>query len=304
MITFATAEMVKDLKAIWKECFHDEDSYISFYFENRFEPDNTLVWSEEGVPQAMLTLLPAAVLMADGVKPVRYVYAVATREAMRGRGIAGALLKYAAEYMEKQGTGLILVPASRTLFDYYARQGYEATVGMRTAEWTLDEVKGMEEKTDVGLQAASLDEKKAEENGLGKVWTMRALHKEDAPLYKEIRDNAFLGQAGYIIWPEDAIAYAISENEFVGGFTHLIEIAGRKELVMGYEMDGILVLKETTIQDEILYSILKDMMEARKCYKCKVRGLTDSTIFGEKIDFAMTKNLGHFHKGYFNLCLD
>ncbi len=288
MITFATAEMVNDLKAIWKECFHDEDSYICFYFENRFEPGNTLVWSEDGVPQAMLTLLPAAVSMADGVKPVRYVYAVATKEAMRGRGIAAALLEHAAAYLKKQDTGLILVPASRTLFDYYKKQGYETTIEVRTKEWTIEEV----------TQAAAALE------GEMKLSEPQLLYKQDAKCYKEIRDIAFGKTEGYVIWSEEAIAYAISENEFCGGFTYLIEILGKKEVIMGYEMDGTLVLKETTIQDQNLFLVLLKLMKERKCNKCKVRGLTESTIFGKKISFAMTKNLEHFHKGYFNLCLD
>ena len=52
-ITFAKMEWIPQLKQIWKECFHDEDSYIDFYFMNRFTEENMLVWLEDKLPVAM-----------------------------------------------------------------------------------------------------------------------------------------------------------------------------------------------------------------------------------------------------------
>ena len=96
LITISDNMMIPDLKELWKLSFHDEDSYIDFYFEHRYRAENTYVYLDNGIPMGMLTLLPAQIVVTDDSKqPIYYVYAVATHPSMRRQGIAAKLLDYA-----------------------------------------------------------------------------------------------------------------------------------------------------------------------------------------------------------------
>ncbi len=52
-------------KEIWKLCFGDKDKFIDFYFENRYQEDQTLLLLKNGKPAAMLTMLAVKIVIPD-----------------------------------------------------------------------------------------------------------------------------------------------------------------------------------------------------------------------------------------------
>lgn len=70
-------------------------------------------------PDAMLFSIPYAIKTAENAVDARYLYAVATDPALRGRGLATALLKRVIA----EGYPVFLRPSSDTLFDFYQRAG-------------------------------------------------------------------------------------------------------------------------------------------------------------------------------------
>ena len=86
-IMTANALMIPALRHLWKQCFGDEDAYVSLFFDRRFSPEQTLTaWVDDTLVGAVY-LLEAEV---DG-HPLWYGYAVGTLPEYRGRGISRRL---------------------------------------------------------------------------------------------------------------------------------------------------------------------------------------------------------------------
>ena len=78
------------------------------------------------------------------------------------------------------------------------------------------------------------------------------------------RSDTVLEREGYVEWDEQAIAYAIKENQFCGGRTLLLTSTVRdaetRRAVLMYriEKDSLHII-ETTLNDEELYEILPEL---------------------------------------------
>ncbi|MCX7714514.1 MAG: GNAT family N-acetyltransferase [Clostridia bacterium] len=127
MIEFPSNSLLPQIKALWKDAFFDSDAAIDFYFSNRHKNENMLVFTENGKVLSMLSMLPLSLYAQGNTFPARYIYAVATLTAFRGRGLSSALLDYAHNYMINQKIfASVLVPASTSLFNFYKKRGYES----------------------------------------------------------------------------------------------------------------------------------------------------------------------------------
>ena len=116
MIGFALDKHTDGIKRLWKNAFGDED--INEFLKNYKK--NILVYIENGNVCGMLSMLP--ILM--GEEKGRYIYAVATDENYRGRGISSELLEWARKYSQDMGEKfLVLVPAEKSLFNFYEKRG-------------------------------------------------------------------------------------------------------------------------------------------------------------------------------------
>ena len=125
MIRRAVAQDADQLIEIWQVCFGDDREYIQSFLDRCFDNCVALVWEEDGQVQAMVYLLPF--LLQPDSQPVYYLYAAATHPKVQGQGIMGKLLQAAKE----QGRPIFLKPGSKSLFDYYARNGFYVGTGCR-----------------------------------------------------------------------------------------------------------------------------------------------------------------------------
>lgn len=126
MITYAMNSDVETIKNIWKTIFHDEDWYLNDFFNTYFiEDQSCLLWKSEGEIIAMLHMLPFQYQTSANEKlNVIYLYALATLESCRGKGIMDALIKKAVSDDRSGKTVYMLVAASDELTKYYEKRAF------------------------------------------------------------------------------------------------------------------------------------------------------------------------------------
>ena len=116
------------LADLWKEAFADSEDFINGFFETAFSPEHTLCIKDEGRVVSALYILDCSF---EG-EPIAYIYAVATAEQYRGRGLARRLMESAYEILKEKGyAGAILVPGSKELFAMYGKLGYRTAGTVR-----------------------------------------------------------------------------------------------------------------------------------------------------------------------------
>ncbi len=125
-IEFARPEDRQELKEIYHACFPgDPDSFWDFELDCRMEPDNILIYREQGRILSTVQLLPEHLTLNGTAYPVQYIYAAATLPEAQGRGLMGFLLRYAHDLARERGQRFsVLITQNDGLFDFYARFGY------------------------------------------------------------------------------------------------------------------------------------------------------------------------------------
>ena len=128
-------EDIPQLKALWKQAFGDEDSFIDAFFEDLYRPERCVLIEDEGRVLSMAYLLPCTLVWkgegggSEGLlesADCAYLYGMCTDEAYRGRGLGLMLLSFAKGYMGAMGCEAIaLLPADEGLFGFYRKAGYE-----------------------------------------------------------------------------------------------------------------------------------------------------------------------------------
>lgn len=119
------------LSALWQAAFGDEQPYIDFVFDRFAGLENTWLAEENGEVVASVCAVPILLKKLPGV----YIYGVNTRQDWRGKGVMSALMETVHREAKKAGRLFaVLVPASRSLFDYYAPMGYETMFYRRVVQ--------------------------------------------------------------------------------------------------------------------------------------------------------------------------
>ena len=115
-------EEILQLRTLWKQAFGDTDAFLDIFFSTAFAFDRCRCVMEDGVVAAALYWFSC---QADG-QHLAYLYAVATAEEYRGRGICRRLMADTHSHLENLGyAGAILVPGDPGLRKMYRTMGYE-----------------------------------------------------------------------------------------------------------------------------------------------------------------------------------
>ena len=120
--------MITDLKGLWMEAFGDPAPFVDGFFRTGYDPDRCRVLYENGKLAAALYWFDC---QWDGRK-LAYIYAVATKQELRGRGLCRRLMEQTHRHLQALGyAGAVLVPGEASLFSFYEAMGYEicSTVG-------------------------------------------------------------------------------------------------------------------------------------------------------------------------------
>lgn len=108
--------------ALWEIAFHEGPEASRFVFEQFAQPENVYLAEENGGLLAILSAIPGRVGGAAG----SYFFGLATQPSAQGRGIMTKLMDQVCEILRDRGEQFVcLVPASESLFGYYAQRGFE-----------------------------------------------------------------------------------------------------------------------------------------------------------------------------------
>ena len=123
------------LTALWVQAFGDTEAFINTFFTTGFSEMRCLMAEEKGDLLAALYWFDCS---WEG-KKIAYLYAIATDENHRGKGICTKLMAHTHEVLKTQGyTGAILVPAEESLEQFYGKMGYQS---IATRESSTEQLK-------------------------------------------------------------------------------------------------------------------------------------------------------------------
>ncbi len=126
MIQFADKETSHLVRQLWELCFDDTNEFIDLFFSEKYKPENTLLYFEEGKAVAALQMLPYTITFYEETIPFSYLAGLCTLPEYRKRGYMAQLIYKAHEVIAAREIPLaILVPAENWLFAFYEKYGYE-----------------------------------------------------------------------------------------------------------------------------------------------------------------------------------
>ena len=114
-------------KDLYLKCFTDDtEQDAEFLFETVLKKAERVCEYENGTPIAMLFLMDCRVQTKTESLPFYYLYADCTHPDHRGKGLMSKLLEKAKQKSLADGKmGIFLKPATPSLFDFYAKSGFE-----------------------------------------------------------------------------------------------------------------------------------------------------------------------------------
>ena len=117
------------LKKLWADVFGDSDDYIRLLFDCGYTPCECFAEVSDSEVISALYLLKGYIDNGNESYEGRYLYAAATAENHRGKGLMAKLIKEAQNYVASNNISFIsLVPANEGLYGYYSRFGFEAVM--------------------------------------------------------------------------------------------------------------------------------------------------------------------------------
>lgn len=121
MITFADRNDKTQLEKMWQSIFLEETQVVENFFQNIYDTTVTPVIKIDGEIVSSLFLLDCKIGEYTG----KCVYCAMTKYAHRGKSYMKELLDFSYNYCKENSFDfLFLVPAEKSLFDYYKTCGF------------------------------------------------------------------------------------------------------------------------------------------------------------------------------------
>lgn len=120
----ALSDREHQIMELWQRVFGDKRSDIEEFMVQLYSPERTFTLSEEGQIVSMLHIVP----LSDSIRKIAYIYAVATAEEYRGRGLATQLITRALEVIDSSDFDCaVLIPSSSSTAHFYEKFGFRYT---------------------------------------------------------------------------------------------------------------------------------------------------------------------------------
>ena len=120
-----TDNIRQQLMELWKRSFDDTDAFVRLFFTHVYRKENALYIEQGGRIVSALQMLPYTMQFYGKEIPVSYIYGACTHPEERGKGWMSALIQKAFKVMAERHIALtVIIPAEKSLFDYYRRFGY------------------------------------------------------------------------------------------------------------------------------------------------------------------------------------
>lgn len=198
--------------ALWHSVFKDDENYICKALEDFVGKGNQYVAQTNGQLAAILSAVPCFCGNKKGV----YLFALATRPGMRGRGIMQNLMQHAQQSEAKKGAVFaVLIPANAKLFAFYNAKGYINLLSLQCLSWVAQPTSAGEAPQRVGISALGGLRKK-----MLKQPAITFNKKATQFIYNDIK------QSGGLLYKTSA-AYALAFNAPTG--LHVAELCAHNE---------------------------------------------------------------------------
>lgn len=134
IIRYAKSDETENIKEIWNYCFDDSDSFVNYYFNDKYSRLNTVVVDEGEEIVSSLQLNQYKLTLNNKTYNSSYVVGVSTLPQVRGRGYMKNIMKFTLRELYAKGQLVsILMPIDYRL---YRRYGYEHCYDQ--LEYTID----------------------------------------------------------------------------------------------------------------------------------------------------------------------
>lgn len=269
MIGFASRAMRPELSRLWQVCFQEPARPADFFLNNCFSPEDCLVYRVGETVAAALYLLPARVASPAGPVRAHYIYAAATLPRYRGRGYMASLLACAGMAGARRGDRYSAVlPASRGLYDLYAKSGYVSFFRARS----------------VTVPAERLKEKAAVP------FCGRAV--PDFRRLAALRDSCLTGRFGSVLWDAKMLWFAAGMGAVYGD--RLVCSPSGNAYALCRPLDGRCAVLEAMVGrnafPELAAALLREMPAPEYRFRLPADGLFPGE--GTLSEFGMIKPIG------------
>ncbi len=228
-------------KNLWKVCFGDDDSYIDFYFSNKYKADETAVLLYNNEIAAMATMIPGKLVMPTGnSQGLAMLYAVATHPESQGKGFSTQIMEFCHKHLMEKGVDLsILVPAEESLFDFYSKRGYQEAFYIRETILTHQQIVTFKTHTN---QEVSIETVEADD-------------------YNKRRRNLLSGNL-YVDYHKEEIDYQKKISKKFGANLYGINIAESKGCAIIERInESQILIKEILMPDHLIQDGLKGIVQ-------------------------------------------
>ncbi|MBR4242159.1 MAG: GNAT family N-acetyltransferase [Eubacterium sp.] len=270
-IRIANNQDIPALCEIWKNCFSDSEEYIKYFYSDNFNRIKTYILTVDEKPVSMINMLPALFENKGASQGARFLYAVGTLKAHRGKGYMGKLIDFAKNQAEENGFALFLKPSNPALTDYYKAFGFDINSYFRLVSITP-----------------------------GEKFLLSVCETSPAE-YNRLRNAAF-DDIPYVKWEEEHIRWCIEENKYFSGKTIKFEFDGKEHFLLGYPEDKTLIINETDLSLSQLEQLSGALCNIFKTEMIKAYMPDYSCGEGERIISSVAYNAA-VDKTYINLIL-
>lgn len=126
-INHPAPDQLGGLRRLWAEAFEDTPEYLDSFYSIAFSPERCRCISVDSEVAAVLYWFD---MECSGL-PIAYIYAVATGQKHRGKGLCRALMTDTHALLAQRGyAGAILVPEDEGLSAMYGKMGYRPCCGI------------------------------------------------------------------------------------------------------------------------------------------------------------------------------
>lgn len=165
MVEFATEKDINALSRMWQSVFLEDEEVTEYFFENIFDNVVTPIIRIDGEIVSSLFLLDCKIGETIG----KCVYCAMTKYTHRGKGYMKKLLDFSYAWCNENGYDfLILVPAEKSLFEYYAKCGF-SPFGIRRSHTINGETPEIKEKL-------HFENELSFENNIFEYWQKACIH--------------------------------------------------------------------------------------------------------------------------------
>lgn len=180
------------LKEMCAICFDEEIEEVELVFNNYISTEMCYCIAEDEKPVSALYLVPCSINLDEIIRG-HYLYGAATLPEYRGKGFMKRLISYALKIAEENGDKFsALLPAEKSLYNFYKGLGYESRFTAKNFTILHDEINDFTEDKKL-LINSSFDN------------------------IQQLRFNICRDKFGTVNWSKDVLDFAVSYAKEANG---------------------------------------------------------------------------------------